>query len=41
VLKNDLRIALRTHPLSTAIKVTGLAMGMACCVLIVMLVRHE
>jgi putative ABC transport system permease protein len=44
MLKNYLRIALRTlrkHPLYTAINVSGLAVGMACCLLIVMLVRHE
>jgi putative ABC transport system permease protein len=44
MLKNYLKIALRTlgkHKLYTVINVFGLAVGMACCVLIFMLVRHE
>ncbi|GAB5519400.1 MAG: ABC transporter permease [Rhodothermales bacterium] len=44
MFKNYLTIALRTfrkHASYTAINVTGLAVGMACCVLIFLLVRHE
>jgi len=44
MFKNYLTVALRTfrkHASYTAINVTGLAVGMACCVLIVLLVRHE
>ena len=44
MLKNYLKIALRTlqkHKAYTLINVSGLAVGMACCVLILLLVRHE
>ena len=44
MLKNYLKIALRNlrkHQIYTVINVSGLAVGMACCVLIFMLVRHE
>jgi putative ABC transport system permease protein len=44
MLRNYLNIALRNlrkHPLYTTINVSGLAVGMACCLLIFMLVRHE
>ena len=44
MLRNYLRIALRNlrkHPLYTVINVSGLAVGMACCLLILLLVRHE
>ena len=44
MLKNYLKIALRNlqqHKGYTFINVSGLAIGMACCMLIFMLVRHE
>lgn len=44
MLKNYFKVALRTlrrHPGYTAINVTGLAVGMACCLLILLFVRDE
>jgi len=44
MLRNYLKIAarnLRNHKAYTLINVSGLAVGMACCLLIFMLVRHE
>jgi len=44
MLHTHLRVTLRhlrRHPYYTAINVTGLAVGLACCLLIVMLARHE
>ena len=44
MLKNYLKIALRNlrrHPSYTLINVSGLAIGLACCMLIGLFVLHE
>ena len=44
MLKNYLMIALRhlvSHKLYSAINILGLAIGLACCILIALFVRHE
>ena len=44
MLKNYFKVALRTlrrHPAYTFINVTGLAVGMTCCLLILLFVRDE
>ena len=44
MLRNYLTVALRhllRHKLYSAINISGLAIGMACCILILLSVRHE